>query len=250
MRKSLVTTGVAGFVALSTVLSLSASASGGTVAWKGQTWDVSSNASATVDASDHVTITRDTGTSDATLHVNRLTPVNGTGDSFVNQYGTPWIAVSYVDNGASRGVDFLVDDEVTAGNPRLQAGSLFGCGAIGYARDAVNAAADPPVFCVGSRAAGASHTVYVGERPDGTIDYNVDGTWYSSTEFKDNGEHMNFNDVYLRLRGNSGTSATFTDFQYGDSHVSTADGCKQGGWQAGGIYKNQGDCVSHFASGK
>ena len=227
----------------------SATASGGTVTWKGQTWDVSANATATVDGSDNVTITRDSGTSDATMHVNRLAPLNGT-ESFVNDNGTPWIEVSYIDNGASRGVDFFVDDETGVGNPRLQAGSLFSSGAIGWARDNANAVADPPVFAVGDRAAGTAHTIYVGERPDGTIDYNVDGTWYMSTEFKDNGEHMDFNDVYLRLRGNSGSTATFTDFQYGDSHVSTKNGCKNGGWQAGGIYKNQGDCVSHFASGK
>jgi hypothetical protein len=256
MRKSIVTTGVAGLVALSTALSLSASASGSQVTWKGQTWDVSANASANVDSSDHVTITRDSSGGDATLHVNRLVPLVGTADtdSFVNQNGTPWIEVTYVDNGlSSTGLDFFVDDESGPGNPRLQAGSLWSFDAIGYARDNANASLDPEpaVFAIpGSRTAGTAHTIYVGERPDGTIDYNVDGTWYSSTEFKDNGEHMNFNDVYLRLRGASGATATFTDFQYGDSHVSTKDGCMTGGWQAGGIYKNQGACVSHFASGK
>ncbi len=217
MRKITAGVAIAG-TALGVGLALPASASGGHVDWKGQTWDVSSNASATVDASDHVTITR-SGTADATLHVNRLAPVNGSGESFVNQHGTPWVEVSYVDNGASRGVDFFVDDESGSGNPRLQAGSLFSCGAIGWVRDNANEVQDPPVFCVGHREAGKSHTIYVGERLDGTIDYNVDGTWYSSTEFRDNGEHMDFHEVYLRLRGNSGTSATFTDFRYGDSHV-------------------------------
>ncbi|HEX5265373.1 MAG TPA: hypothetical protein VFW24_01235 [Acidimicrobiales bacterium] len=247
-RMGIITAAIGGLVGMG---SSAAFASGGTVSWKGQTWDVSSNASATAapDGS-QVTITRDSGTADATLHVNRLVPLVGT-DSFVNQYGTPWIQVSYLDNGASRGVDFLVDDEVTTGNPRLQAGSLFSADSIGWARDNANAVADPPVFAVpGSRTAGTAHTIYVGERPDGTIDYNVDGIWYSSTEFKDHGEHMNFNDVYLRLRGNFGTTATFTDLQYGDQHVSSKDGCKNGGWQTGSVYKNQGECVSHFASSK
>ncbi|HEX9377256.1 MAG TPA: hypothetical protein VGB19_13595 [Actinomycetota bacterium] len=235
----------------------SALASGGTIAWKGQTWDVSANATATVDGDDHLTVTRDTGTNDAYVHVNRLLPLVG-GESFVNEHGTPWIQVSYLDNGAFRGVDFFVDDEVTAKNPRLQAGSLFSCDGIGYARYSAPATTEEVVFavpndgtaCTGTRTAGTPHTIYAGERADGTIDYNFDGTWYSSTLIKDNVGHMNFNDVYLRLRGSSGTTATFTDFQYGANHPSTKADCKKAKGSLPPAFRNQGSCVSYFASGK
>lgn len=47
----------------------------------------------------------------------------------------------------------------------------------------------------------------------------------------------------------------FNDTTYDfEPHVYTKDDCKNGGWQSASIpgapYKNQGDCVSHFASGK
>ena len=230
------------------VLSGQGIASHTTVDWKGQTWDISDNATAAVDGNDHVTITRTAGSADATLHINRIEPAPG-GDSFVNAEGTPWVRVSYVDNGESRGVDFFIDSERPVDDPRLQAGSLFGCGGIGYTRYGLGAGlTEEVVFCEGARAAGTTHTIYVGQREDGTIDYNFDGTWYRSTLLRDNTGPFDYNDVYLRLRGASGATATFTDFAAGANHPTSKDDCKKDDWQGHGVFKNQGDCVSFVAS--
>ncbi|MBI2760203.1 MAG: hypothetical protein HYX51_02110 [Chloroflexi bacterium] len=232
-----------------------------TIAWMGQTWEISDNATAAIDGAGNVVLTRTTGTADATLHINRVLPAPA-GASFINANGTPWIQYSYIDNGAFRGVDIFIDDETLALDPRLQAGSLFNCQGLGYARYNLPAI-EEIVFgegagCgtapgVGARAAGQKHTIYVGQRTDGTIDYNYDGKWFTSTFLKDNVGPFDFNDVYLRLRGTSGATATFTDFKYGDNHVAPItdkDGCKNGGWATSVIptFKNQGDCVSHFAT--
>jgi hypothetical protein len=222
-----------------------ASASHTSVTWKGQAWDISDNATAAVDGDDHVTITRDVGSSaDATLHINRLAPAPGN-ESFVNDNGTPWVMLSYLDNGLHRGVDIFVQDETL--NAAVTGGSLFGFGGIVWTRYGAPTVSDA-VFASGTRAAGTPHTLYFGQRPDGTVDINFDGTWYTSNVLRDNVGPFDFNDVHLRLRGgtDSGGSATFTDFQYGDNHPSEKDDCKSGGATPG--FKNQGDCVSLFAS--
>lgn len=199
--------------------------------WKGQNWDHPTNGTAVVDGSGNMVLNRASGTADVQIHLNRILPMAGS-DSFINQNGTPWVEFSYIDNGQYRGIDMLVDDETMALNPRLQAGSLFACQGLGYLRFGSGA---PPLFetfgfgqgcdlsatpgTIGSiRAAGQPHTIYVGQRSDGTIDYRYDGTWFTSTFLKDNVGAFDFNDIYLRLRGAAGTSATFTDFRYGDNH--------------------------------
>ena len=224
--------------------------------WKGQTWDVSVNADATVDGSGNAVLTRTAGGT-AELRLNRIAPAPG-GESFVNDHGTPWVKFSYIDDGTSyQGIDLFVEDETAVHDQRLQAGSLFNCDGLGYARYD-NPAQEQIVFGVGPNCGTATagrtpvaHSVYAGERPDGTVDYNFDGAWYTTTFLKDNAGAFKFNDIHLRWRGGStGRSVTFTDFQYGDNHVTTKDACKQGGWQSGGVYKNQGDCVSRFAKAK
>ena len=49
-----------------------------------------------------------------------------------------------------------------------------------------------------------------------------------------------------------GTSATFWDFFIDDvsftATATTVSECKNGGWEAFGIFKNQGDCVSYVAT--
>jgi hypothetical protein len=221
-----------------------------TVNWKGQDWDISHNATAAVDVNDHLTITRTTGTSDAQVHINRIAPAPG-GDSFVNDDGTPWVRVSYIDNGMHRGVDFFIDSERPGDDPRLQAGSLFGCDGLGYTR--YNPAIEEIVFGEGCEdpavfSPGTAHTIYVGQREDGTIDYNFDGTWYRSTLLRDNTGAFDFNDVYLRLRGASGTTATFTDFDAGANHPTSKDDCKNSTWTDPGVFKNQGSCVGFVSS--
>jgi hypothetical protein len=241
-----------------------------TVLWKGQAWEVPHDGTAVVNGSGHLVLTRTAGTADVQLHINRILPT-GVAGSFVNDNGTPWVQYSYLDNGQQRGVDIFIEEEVSANlqNPRLQAGSLFDCQGLGYARYN-NPALEEIVFGQGvgcgpldlapsARAAGQAHTIYVGQRADGTIDYRYDGLWFTSTYLKDNVGHFNFNDVYLRLRASSGTTATFTDFQAGDNHSSPLadkDNCKKDGWKAfrnadGSLkFKNQGDCVSYTNTGR
>lgn len=233
-------------------LSTQAAASHTTVTWEGQTWDVSDNASATVDGDDNLTITRSTGSSDAQVHINRIAPAPGL-NSFVNAEGTPWVRISYIDNGEHRGVDFLIDSERPGDDPRLQAGSLFGCDGLGYTRYGSGAGlVEEIVFGEGCDdgvfSPGTPHTIYVGQREDGTIDYNFDGTWYRSTLLRDNTGPFDFNDVYLRLRGANGTTATFTDFDAGANHPTSKDDCKKSSWMDHGIFKNQGQCVSFVSS--
>lgn len=242
-------------------LGVPAGASHTNLLWKGQTWDISDNATAVVDGSGNAVITRTIGTSDAQLHVNRVAPlstVNPT-ESAINDNGTPWIMYSYVDNGAHRGVDIFIDSEGAAPNPRLQAGSLFTCQGLGYVRYTAPPVMEDFAFAEGCdldgstspigdlRAAGQAHTIYVGQRADGTIDYNYDGKWFSSSYLKDAGvSPFVWRDVFLRLRGASGTTATFTDFQAGGNHPSSKSDCKS---SITPPFKNQGDCVSFFSSG-
>lgn len=229
-----------------------AQASHTTVDWMGQDWEVPHNATPVLDpSSGNLVLTRDPGNAaDANLHVNRIRPTNdGTenGESFINDNGTPWVMLSYLDNGLHRGVDLFVQDETL--NASVTGGSLFSFGRIASTRFGSPTQSDT-VVADGNRGDGTRHTLYFGQRPDGTVDINFDGTWFTSTLAKDNVGSFDFNDVYLRLRGgdDSGGSATFTDFQYGDNHPAEKSDCKKGGFTPG--FKNQGDCVSLFAGGK
>lgn len=206
-------------LACALVLGLMGQAKAGLVNWEGQDW-TESNGSATVDGSGHLTLTA-TANGNAALHVNRLLPSGSGGSgSFINDNGTPWVQFSYIENGTN-GIDFLIDDEVTPGNPRLQAGSLFSLNGIGYTRYGAPAVEEIVFADASAHAAGTLHTIYVGKRADGTIDFRFDGTWYTSTLLKDQfGGSFNFNDIHLRLRNaSSGQSATFTDFQYGSNAI-------------------------------
>jgi len=197
--------------------------------WKNQYWDAPANGVPSLDGSGNLVLTR-AATGDVQVHLNRILPVGGTGDSFINGNGTPWVEFSYIDNGEYRGVDMFIDDEVHPLNPRLQAGSLFTCQGLGYVRFGPAPGTEAFAFAEGCdlapttptgsiRAAGQAHTIYVGQRADGVIDYRYDGAWFMSTFQKDNAAApFKFSDVYLRLR-NAGNSATFTDFTYGDNHV-------------------------------
>ena len=198
--------------------------------WKGQVWDHPTNGFAWVDGNDHLNLALAPGsTGDVNVHLNRILPAPA-GASFINQSGTPWVQYSWVDNGQYRGIDLFIEDETAFPNSRLQAGSLFNCQGLGYVRYNVPAVeqfafaegCDPaaaPGTIGALRAAGQTHTLYVGQRADGTIDYNFDGQWFTSTFHKDNAAApFPFNDIYIRLRAN-GTSAVITDFQYGSNHV-------------------------------
>jgi len=221
------------FVAVVTLAMLAATfplqvgmAAPGTLPWMGQDWTISANAMAQVDGNGYAVITRTSGTADASLHVNRILPTDGDGSSLINQNGTPWVEVTWEDNAMYRGVDVFIDDEGHPNNPRVQFGSLFNCEGIAYTKyDAVEektvlagAGCDVPGD-PGSRVSGDVHTMYVGKRADGTIDYRFDGVWYTSTLLRDAGiTDFEFGDVHLRLRSDSGTTAVFRSFEYGDDH--------------------------------
>jgi hypothetical protein len=232
-------------------LALASSASAATLAWEGQTWDITPNATAVVDGNGDAVLTRTLGTADASLHVNRVEPAPG-GNSFINDNGTPWVLLGYEDNAQFRGVDLFVDSEVAPFSPRVQAGSLFSCEGFGFARYTAPPTTEEVVFTsgCGTRAAGAPHTIYIGQRPDGTVDYNFDGAWYTSTFLKTAVGPFDFNDVYLRLRGTDGSTAKFTRFAAGDDHPANKADCKDGASVGSGVFKNQGDCVSFMSNGK
>jgi hypothetical protein len=256
---------LAALAALTTLAFASPAMATHTINWKGQTWRISpETASAAIDGDGAVVLTRTNTALDATLSVAKLQPLNGT-DSFVNANGTPWVQYTYEDNAAFRGVDLFVDSNVPVLGARLQAGSLFNCQGLGYVRhgfgpllveEVVFAEPDgcdpagPP-----SRTAGEVHTIYAGERSDGTVDYNYDGQWFSSTLLRDATGPFAYNNVLLRLRANQGTSARFLDFQAGDNHPGPAptagSQCAKNGWQAFVLptFKNRGDCTSYAATG-
>ncbi len=247
-------------LAIAAVAMFSGSTALGAIAWKGQNWDEPANGTATIVAGNLV-LTRTSGTADVAVHVNRIEPLIGS-DSFINANGTPWIKFSYIDNNEQRGVDMFIDDETLALNPRLQAGSLFSLQGLGYTKYGSGVGlVEEVVFAEGDglRVAGQPHTIYVGQRADGTIDYNYDGTWFTSTSQKAGGAApFDFNDVYLRLRGSTGTTATFTDFQYGDDHgvpPTNKNQCMNGGWVTllradGTSVTPQGDCIQYGNTGK
>jgi hypothetical protein len=255
---------VAALVAVTSLVFATTATATHTINWKGQDWRISHNATAAIDGDGAIVLSRAVTTADATLSVTDLLPLNGS-ISFVNANGTPWVQYTYEDNAAFRGVDLFVDSNVPVTAPRLQAGSLFNCQGLGYTRYGFGAGlmeeivfaepagcdpAGPP-----SRTGGDVHTIYVGERSDGTVDYNYDGQWFTSTLLRDNTGPFPYSDVFLRLRNNQGTTARFLDFQAGDDHPGPAptdkSQCKNGGWEAFVLptFKNQGDCVSYVAAG-
>lgn len=208
-------TGRAGGLALAfgLVLGLSAQTKAAvTLDWKGQTWTVTGAGTAVVDSNENAVLTSSALTAgDLFLHINRVSPdINGS--------GTPWVQFSYIENGTNW-TDILIDDEVTAGNPRVQAGTLYGAAGLGQARftDAGTQETTTP-FGTALASAGTAHTLFIGKLGDGTIAYQFDGIDYSTSWLKDQfGSNFNFNDIYLRLRkGTNGQTVTFTDFQFGD----------------------------------
>lgn len=196
------------------------------LAWKGQVWEVR-NGTATVNGAGGVDLTRLAG-GESSLHL--------VGDAPVNAAGTPWVRFDYHDDGSSwQGIDLFLDSEENPGDdPRIQAGSLFSCGTLGYARHSIPAVETivyPPddSACVGPRPA-TEHHLYVGERSDGTVDYHVDGTWHSSTFLKDFSGSFPVKDITLRWRCSptgavtwerqcsGGETVTFDDFAMGSDH--------------------------------
>ncbi|MBC8164680.1 MAG: hypothetical protein H7Y20_02275 [Bryobacteraceae bacterium] len=152
--------------------------------------------------------------------MSRILP--GLSTSFINQYGTPEINFSYIDPGAPYNVDLFISGSGSL-NPRLQAGSLFTFQGLGYARFG-SPAQETVVFSDPSvRVSGDAHSVNVGERQDGTIDYIFDGQSSTSTYLKDNVGHFDFNTVLLRLRGGPAGSVKFTSLSYSDLHTTASE---------------------------
>lgn len=194
--------------------------------WKGLVWDVE-NGTAVVNGDGGVDLTR-FGPGASSLRLTTPPPINGD--------GTPWIQFDYQDDGTSwQGVDVFIDSNRVPDDPRVQAGSLFACPNLGFARydipenETIVYPADDHA-CVGPRPA-TGHTLYVGERSDGTVDYQADGDWHSTTWLKDATGPFAFNDVILRWRCNptgavtwerdcsaGGQTITFDDFALGADH--------------------------------
>lgn len=231
----------------------------GVVAWEGQAWEVNGPGTASVNVDGDVVLDR-TGSGSLALHVNRV--LDADGGMSLSESDTPWVRFSYLDDGTSyQGFDIFVDHETHPENFRLQGGSLFtDCDGLGYSRYG-SPAVENFDFAVGCETSGrvpTEHTVYVGQRADGTIDWNFDGQWFTSTFLKDRADSQpysdsfDFNDVYLRWRsGATSGTATFTEFDYGTDHAglpASKDDCKDGGYADYG-FDNQGRCIQ-FVKGR
>jgi hypothetical protein len=231
---------------------------GGTFAWEGLTWDVSSNGHAEETAEGHVVLTRnDAG--NATLSVDQISGINAT--------NTPWVALRYMDNAERVGVDLFVN----ATGPRMQAGSLFSFQALGFARvgsppsrEEEVVFAEPPRGVpgedgLGGRHAGQEHVIYIGENSDGSLEYWFDGTWYESDFFIEKSEDfVEFTDILLRLRradssvdDPTASSAEFVGFASGADHppVASPSDCRDDGWASVGFFESRGECLS-FVNGR
>lgn|GEM_PF-2968918 len=215
--------------------------------WKGVLWNVSANADASIDGNGNAVLTR-TATGENTMTF--------AGDPTINGNGTPWMLFSYEDDAVSqKGFDLFIN--YNSSGSRLSAGSLFlGTTGIGYERYSVPAI-ELPLFCAGCTGVGrvaGRHTIYVGERADGTTDMNFDGVWYSGTFLKDNGQTpFAYAETMLRRRGGAvGSTAIYYDFRKGSNHPAggNKDACKNGGWTASGLFESQGQCIQFANTGK
>lgn len=236
---------------------------GGTIVWEGLNWDVSSNGHAEENEQGHVVITRNDA-DNATLRADA--------PSELESSNTPWVAITYKDNGERVGLDLFVNPV----GPRLQAGSLFSFKGLGFVRVGGPGGegevrqdvplVEPPRGVggddLGSRRAGQEHVLYVGEQNDGTVEYWFDGEWYRSDFWKQEVSSEDipvpFEELLLRLRRADGTTdeptesrAEFMSLDYGADHPaadSPAD-CKGGGWESFGFFSSQGECLS-FVQGQ
>jgi hypothetical protein len=98
------------------------------------------------------------------------------------------------------------------------------------------------------------HTLALGKRADGTVDYYLDGQLvYTTTAL-----HLDYiGDVYLAANSqpdNPGQTVLYTEYGEVTGYTgppASKDACKNGGWAASVFptFKNQGDCVSYVATG-
>lgn len=226
MRKNktkLVTTMLAVAGMTLSLLAVSGVASATSVNWDGATFETQGNGTATLDSNGDLLVTP--GSNSFGLHVNRL-PAGGNGPSPINANGTPFISFSYIDPGtAGPKIDFSIQDETVAGQPRIQAGSLFGASQVVSATYGDNGADrnanESYLFYTTPRSAG-SHDVVLGKAADGTLYASFDGEQRSSDIFKNAGISFDFNDVLLRVRSGNGSTFRFTGFSFGDNFVPTS----------------------------
>ncbi len=196
--------------------------------WSGFEWSVL-NGEAEINGDDGVDLTRGATLGESSIRIVGAGP-HVPGD-------TPWAEFSYEDDGNSyQGIDMFIDSTGAAPNPRLSAGSLFGFELLGFARYTAPPTTEEAVFAVspdgaaGPRTAG-DHTIYAGQTSTGRIDYNADGTWYSTNFLQDQGAPFAWNDILLRWRCDNapsvtwerdctggGQTVTFNSFDVGDDH--------------------------------
>ena len=214
--KHAATLAFAAAIALS-FLSVSSVASATSITWKTVTFETQGSGTATIGSNGDLLLTPN-GNSFA-LHVNRL-PNGGSAPSPINANGTPFISFSYIDPGTSPYIDFSIQDETVAGQPRIQAGSLFNASQVVSATYGANSTDrnrnEQYLFYTTPRTA-ASHDVVLGKTADSTLYATFDGVQLSSDIFKNAGINFDFNDVLLRVRNGSGDTFRFTDLTFGDN---------------------------------
>ncbi|MEO8778290.1 MAG: PEP-CTERM sorting domain-containing protein [Rhodanobacter sp.] len=204
-------------IALS-LLALSSVASATSITWKGVTFETQGSGTATIDSNGYLLLTPTS--SSFALHVNRL-PNGGNAPSPINANGTPFVSFSYIDPGViGQKIDFSIQDETVAGEPRIQAGSLFDASQLVSATYGDNSADrdanEQDLFFTTPRQA-ASHDLVIGKTADNTLYAGFDGAQRSSDIFKNAGINFDFNDVLLRVRNGANSTFTFTNLTFGDN---------------------------------
>ncbi len=209
-------------IALSCI-GVSSVASATSITWKGVTFETQGNGTAAIDSNGDLLLTPNSNSFG--LHVNRL-PSGGSAPSPINASGTPFVFFSYIDPGvAGQKIDFSIQDETVTGQPRIQAGSLFGASQVVSATYGDNSADrgtnEQYLFFTTPRPA-ASHDVMLGKTADSTLYAAFDGEQRSNDIFKNAGISFDFNDVLLRVRNGNGSTFRFTDLTFGDNFSPSA----------------------------
>lgn len=193
--------------------------------WKGIDWDPSIYGSIAVNVGNLEVTTASFGTSSwGTAHYN-------TPNSF-RAAPTPWVKVTFLDSPGTAAGQLWMEDETYNSNYGLNTGTLGAWTQFGAWERAdrpnymiywwdYDTGLDGFVDTGFARTAGA-HTLLLGKRVDGTIDYWLDG-WlvFSTTDITPN----YFGDIYLAAHSpgaNPGQTIVFTDYQTGTDYSFSA----------------------------
>jgi hypothetical protein len=222
-KKTAIVCAAAAALSFSGVAATQAANVGDNLNWNGVDWTVYGG-TGTADVNGANLELNPTSTSEFGVHVNRLPTVVG-GASSINANGTPYISFSFYDTGvAADKIDMVIDDEVTSLEPRISVGSLFSATEVASTTYGANSTDrnnnENYSFFDGARA-NVLHNVVVGKTADGTVYVGFDGIGRVDTNLKNGVGAFDFNDVYLRIRGDADHTIQFTNFAFGDNFTTS-----------------------------